>query len=120
MPNRKPAAALSGDFEAVRRMVDRCNGYQRALRNVTRGIRQLEHAAEMCARTNWSDPDQAVRYMREDTLGRGAFPADLAFCEVERDLASKRHDPFVALLAYKMVAPTIRCQRDAMLSAGLA
>ena len=103
---RRDPAALAGDPAAIARLLEEARGLRRAVRHLTNGNRQMEHAAEMVARMNFDHPEDAVRHMRQSHF-RGLYPASLQLCEVEQALAVKKHNPFVVLMTYAVVAPVI-------------
>ena len=116
MPRIAPldAATIAGDPAAVLRLIEQLRGARRAIRHLTNGNRQMEHAAEVCARMNFADAGAAVIHMRKATFGDRAYPDDLPLCEVERAMAVKNRNPFVIHLAYAVVAPVIARQLATM------
>lgn len=115
MPRHEPldAKTIAGDPAAVLHLIEQLRGARRAIRHLTDGNRQMEHAADVCARMNFADAEAAVIHMRKATFGDRAYPDGLPLCEVERAMAVKNRNPFVIYLAYAVVAPVIKRQLTA-------
>jgi hypothetical protein len=65
---------------------------------------------------NWNDPEQAIRFARQDAFG-GIYDG-LPLCEVEQAMAVKSHNSLIVLCAYGVVRPVIARQLEASMRAG--